>query len=106
MTSLLASRVQPHYSRAEYAGARTRVGVQRSTLGGASAPLRKSQNSIRMKSTDDSSRGPGDADGSVTPRYITKKSPRNVGKASSKPTWQYLVFSARSSFLTIRPHLL
>src|SRR5215471_8768750 len=31
-----------------------------------------------MKSKDDGSRGPGGPDGSVTPRYITKKSPRNV----------------------------
>src|SRR5215831_7736608 len=37
-----------------------------------------SKNSIRMKSKDDGSRGPGGPDGSVTPRYITKKSPRNV----------------------------
>src|SRR5262245_56661567 len=31
-----------------------------------------------MKSKDDGSRGPCGPDGSVTPRYITKKSPRNV----------------------------
>src|SRR5215467_4354312 len=37
-----------------------------------------SKNPIRMKSKDDGSRGPCGPDGSVTPRYITKKSPRNV----------------------------
>src|SRR5215471_13607008 len=35
-----------------------------------------STNPIRMKSKDDGSRGPCGPDGSVTPRYITKK--RNV----------------------------
>src|SRR5262245_33875092 len=37
-----------------------------------------STNPIRMKSKDDGSRGPCGPDGSVTPPYITKKSPRNV----------------------------
>src|SRR5262249_15833353 len=37
-----------------------------------------SKNPIRMKSKDDGSRGPCGPDESVTPRYITKKSPRNV----------------------------
>src|SRR5215471_9703239 len=37
-----------------------------------------SKNPIRMKSKDDGSRGPCGPDGSVTPRYISKKSPRNV----------------------------
>src|SRR5215471_628643 len=44
-----------------------------------------SKNPIRMKSKGDGSRGRGGPDGSVTPRYITKKSPRNVGMASSRP---------------------
>ena len=44
-----------------------------------------SKNPIHMKSKDDGSRGPGGPDGSVTRRYITKKSTRNVGMASSKP---------------------
>src|SRR5215469_572149 len=42
------------------------------------AALVWSKNPIRMKSKDDGSRGPDGSDGSVTPRYITKKSPRNV----------------------------
>src|SRR5215471_19154818 len=41
--------------------------------------------SDRLKSKEDSSRGPGGPDWGVTPRYITKKSPCNVGMASSKP---------------------
>ena len=57
-----------------------------------------SKNPIHMKSKGDGSGERGGPDGSVTPRYMTKKSPRNVGMASSKPARQYLVFSARSSF--------
>src|SRR5215469_8560613 len=55
-----------------------------------------------MNLKDDDDRGRGGPDGSVTPRYIREKSSRNVGLVPSKPAWRYLVFSARSSFLTIR----
>jgi len=44
-----------------------------------------SKNAICMKSKDDSGRGPSSPDRGVTPRYITKKSPRNAGMAPSKP---------------------
>ena len=37
-----------------------------------------------MKAKDESSRGPDGPDQGVTPRYITKKSPRNVGMAPFK----------------------
>src|SRR5215470_13096439 len=63
-----------------------------------------SKNPIRTKSKGDGSRGPGGPDGSVTPRYITKESRRNVGMAYLETSLRYLVFSARSSFLTIRDH--
>src|SRR5215813_9907838 len=43
-----------------------------------------SRNPIRMKAKDESSRGPDGPDQGVTPRYITKKSPRNVGMAPFK----------------------
>jgi len=55
-----------------------------------------------MKSKDDGRRGPGGPDRGVTTRYITKKSPRNVGMVPYKTARQYLVFSARLSFWTIR----
>jgi len=41
-----------------------------------------SNNPICMKSKDDSGIRPGDLDWEVTPRYITRKSPCNVGMAS------------------------
>ena len=57
------------------------------------------KNPIYMKSKDDGRRGPGGPDRGVTTRYITKKSPRNVGMVPYKTARQYLVFSARLSFL-------
>jgi len=41
---------------------------------------------ICMKSRDDGARGPRGPDRGVTPRYITKKSPRNVGIAAFETT--------------------
>jgi len=62
-----------------------------------------SKNPICMKSKDDGGRGPDGSDRRVTPRYITKKSPRNVVMAPSKSASFYLVFSARLSFWDYTP---
>src|SRR5215831_18251738 len=62
-----------------------------------------SKNPIRMKSKGDGSGGRGGPDGSVTPRYITKKSRRNVRRHGVLETSLTIsrVFS-KIGFLTIR----
>src|SRR5262249_48859603 len=61
-----------------------------------------SRNPIRMKAKDESSRGPDGPDQGVTPRYITKKSPRNVGMAPFKTSLTNISCFQWDLFWTIR----